>query len=251
MMPRARVQIFAVLLLSSSAMSLVMTGSASAVDKPEPWVAKDWTKWTSDDCDKVLNGSPWSHTFNFGAFGRSGSMYTLVQLRSALRVREALLRTLQIQKHYDRMDDQKKQEFDQENAGLLNRENPQEVDILIDNVIVANGERTTIAQAPPAQIALRVSGHSLVPPIRASKTNYPPTQINFDASHIQFEYVFPRTIDGRILLSSRDVLLGIVLGSPLIVDKKTGAVKQQDFRESQGGYTFKVSELMYKGNLEF
>jgi hypothetical protein len=256
MVPHVNVRIFAVLLLSAMAICPFMAGSANPADKPKPWLTKDWTKWTSDDCAYVLNGSPWSlQMYSSSVSDRPGEFnasYTLVQLRTALPVRQALLRALQIEKHYDRMDDQKKRAFDQQNSATFDESAASNVVVLIDEVNVYNGSRAIIpGQSPATQIALRISGGALVAPVQTKKVNYPPTEIQFDAVHFQFEYVFPRTVGGKPLYSTDDLSLGIYLGAPLIVDKKTGTVEQQDFRESTGGYFFKIPDLIYKGKLEY
>ena len=48
-----------------------------------------------------------------------------------------------------------------------------------------------------------------------------------------------------------DSYLTISIGVPLIVDKKTKKVEQQDFRKSTGGFVFNISDLMYNGKLEY
>jgi hypothetical protein len=247
--------LIAVLLLPALAMSLAFGGHASRTDKAKPWLTKDWTQWTADDCTYVLNGSPWSlQMYPMTVSIRPGefnSSYTLVQLRSALPVRQALLRILRIEKHYDKMDEQKKLEFDQQNSAQLNENAAENVVVLIDEVNVYNGGRDLTGQSPATQVALRLADGTLVMPIRTSKVNYPPTQIQFDATHVQFEYVFARTAGGKPLYSPGDSVLAIALGAPLIVDKKTGTVETRDFGGSTGGYNLKISDLMYKGKLEY
>lgn len=79
----------------------------------------------------------------------------------------------------------------------------------------------------------------------------------------QYEYVFPRTVDGKppfaaagtVMIDgdapviydkktgkavakqirSTDPLLLVAVGAPLIVDKKTGRVEEEDFRSTGGG----------------
>jgi hypothetical protein len=253
MVPRVRVnvRIFAVLLLSTMAIGLVVVGPVNPADKPKPWVAKDWTKWTWEDCIQVLNYSPWAKISDATVVGRLGSRYNIAQLRSALPIRQALLRNLQIQKHYDKMDDQKKREFDQQNGGSPDEQQIDHVAILIDNVRVYNGQRNSLGPEPATQIALQIGAGALVLPTETNKVNYPPSQIENDATDVQFEYIFPRMVNGKPLCSPDDLFLGIDLGDPLIVDKKTGHVTQQDFRKVMGGFMFNVSDLMYKGKLGY
>ena len=68
--------------------------------------------------------------------------------------------------------------------------------ILIDEVNVYNGGRALTGQSGATQVALWTSDGTLVMPVQTNKVNYSPTQIQFDATHVQFEYVFPRTVGG-------------------------------------------------------
>lgn len=244
-------RLVAVVLFLALGTCLCLAGQTNPRGKLRPWEAKDWTQWTWEDCIAVLNYSPWSHVGNDIEIAPLGSTFTLVQLRSALPVRQALLRNLQIQKHYDKMDPQKRREFDEENSQQLSEEANDHVVILIDHDSDDSGQRDSFEPDPPTQIALRIDGRTLVLPIQTRKVNYPPTKIEFNARYNQFEYVFPRTVDSKPLLSPSNLFLGIYLGAPLIVDKKTGNAEQRDFRESRGGFTFQTSDLMYKGKLEY
>jgi hypothetical protein len=247
------VRVSAVLLVLTLAMGLVTTGSASPADKPKPWVAKDWTHWTWEDCIQVLNYSPWSDMVASASLGRFSESYSLVQLRSALPVRQALLRNLQVQKHYDKMDDQKKREFDQKNSVMSDEDAVQNFTVLIDEVVANNGKGSGGAPVPATQIALRISNGTLVLPIRTNKANYASTQLEFDAIHNQFEYVFPRTVDGKPLYSFNDPFIVVDFGDPLIVDKKTGKVEQRPFHTlgDDHAYKLKTSDLIYQGKLEY
>lgn len=231
---------------------------ASPKDKQAPWVAKDWTKWTWEDCISVLNFSPWASDMGAIEMGR-GSRSEWVQFRSALPVRQALLRNLQIHKHYDKMDAQKQREFDQQDAKQFEELNEQAIGnilILIDHDSSYGGSNDATPGPPPRQIALRISDGTLVLPIQTNKVNYPTTRIDFDAVHNQFEYIFPRTIGGKPLYSASDSdeVLTICQGDPLVVDKKTGKVEPHPFRNAGDDYTIKfvkISKLMYKGKLEY
>jgi hypothetical protein len=149
------------------------------------------------------------------------------------------------------MDEQRKLEFDRQNGGRLNESAIEHVAILIDIVNGYNGGAALLRQSQATQVALQVSDGTLVKPIQTNKVNYPPTEIQFDATHVQFEYVFPRTVNGKPLYSSGDSILAIVLGTPLIVDKKSGTVEKRDFGNSTGGYNLNISDLIYKGKLEY
>jgi len=253
MLPCVKVRTFAVLLLSSLAICLVAAGRANSADKPEPWVAKDWTKWTADDCTQVEYFSPWSHDVSSIVSGRYGNISTSIELRLALPIRQARLRDAQIKMRYDKMDAEKKQEFDQRYAASLSSDANDKIEIVITNISDrpprnANTESGVYAPDQAVQAILSLANGTHVQPIEA-KILPPPSGIHVFAN--ETEYVFPRTVGGRPLYSTSDLLLVISLGAPLIVDKKTGKVEDHDFRSSGMVLSFNISDLLYKSNLEY
>ncbi|HUK29739.1 MAG TPA: hypothetical protein VLV89_01420, partial [Candidatus Acidoferrum sp.] len=102
--------------------------------KDPPWVAKDWTQWTEDDCKAVLEHSPWGRDLPAHEFGE--------QLRSALPIRQALLRKAQLDEFYDRMKPDKKLAFDQAHAHDLDPSDCVVIDIW-------NGGSESLRYIPP------------------------------------------------------------------------------------------------------
>jgi hypothetical protein len=259
---RMTVRMLTFSILSTSAACFCLAGRADL--KHEPWLTKDWTQWTSEDIVLVLNSSPWSHPTSHIAFPYCGPAVTykdtLVQLRSALPVRQAVLRQIQLDKHYDKMDAQRKQEFDQPHESDLTAGADNSVVVVIYNSSVQPEALGTnmnepeqscveIPPDPPTQIALRISGGTVLPPIQINKVNYAST-ILWESMN-QYEYIFPRTLEGKPLYSPSDFYLGITFGAHLIFDKQTGKVDPEGFQGSRSDYTFAISDLMYKGKLEY
>jgi hypothetical protein len=253
MVSRVKVRILVALLLSTLAICLVTAGPVNSTDKPKPWIAKDWTQWTSDECTQVEYFSPWSHNVSSFVAGRYGNISKSVGLRSALPVRQARLRDAQLQKHYDKMDAQSKQEFDQRYAANLADDADTKVVVVVTNISDrppqnANAESGVYAPDQAVQIALELADGTLVQPIQITVLP-PPSGVDVFGNEI--EYVFPRVIGGRPLYSSSDSLMAIFLGAPLIVDKKTEKVESHDFHSSGMALSLKISDLMYKGKLEY
>jgi hypothetical protein len=104
------------------------------------WVKKDWKQWTDADCKKLLENSPWAvrkmvenesnvNRLPGAANGANadtalnkdaGEVNYIVQLRSAVPVRRALIREQQIEKQYDKMSDADKKAFDDQMDQLYN-----------------------------------------------------------------------------------------------------------------------------------
>jgi hypothetical protein len=258
-----------------------LTVIASPKDKPLPWIAKDWTQWTSDDCAQVLSDSPWTQK-NYEPIGGRSYKETTVLIRSALPIRQAFLRKLQLQKHYDKMNVQQKQAFDRQNAADFAGEAAENIVIVIENMGTGSlenmqGRPNIDSPDPPRQVALQIADDRFVLPILTNKSSGETSGIHETMNH--FQYVFPRLVDGQppfaptgtigigrghklIIdektktldlsdLKSKGPVLVIGLGAPLIIDKKTGNVEQRDFQSLGPGYMFKAADLMYKGKLEY
>jgi hypothetical protein len=232
--------------------------SSMATTKDPPWIAKDWTQWNENDCGFVLDNSPWSRSTEVPGYSMNGPRVsaangTQVQLRSALPIRQALLRQLQLENHYDKMKPDKKQAFDQTHLHDLDPIDQVRVYIVNSSfepppVGTVGGDRV-LGPAPGTQAALRLADGTLVQPIQTNQVKYESGTSN--SFEDQFEYLFPRTVAGNPLFSSTNSSLRIELGAPLVVDKKTHQVITQEFRDAGRWYQFKIANMMYKGKLEY
>ncbi|HEV3218682.1 MAG TPA: hypothetical protein VGZ48_02865 [Candidatus Acidoferrales bacterium] len=235
--------------LAAVVLSILAAGfslSGTAKTKDPPWVGKDWTQWTEKDCSIVLNKSPWVQTITAAAPGAIASFGGLVQLRSALPIRQALLRRQQLKEHYEKLGADKKQAFDQ--AHLNDLDPSGQVLVYLAESTFASLPNVVFLGAPK-QVALRLSDGTLIQPTRTNRVNYAPVAAGSYAN--QIEYAFPRTSSGKPLYYPGDSSLRIELGAPLASDKKSDQPEQQAFRDSGLGFTFKISDLMYKGKLEY
>ena len=106
---------------------LAALAAGAAFAQKDDWQSKPYQQWTKADVQKVLGDSPWARTVTQSgpvvsvggnAAGTSDKIYVL-QLRSALPVRHALLRLRQINEKYESMSDKKKAEFDEKNRALI------------------------------------------------------------------------------------------------------------------------------------
>ncbi|MDT5155664.1 MAG: hypothetical protein QOC99_2055 [Acidobacteriota bacterium] len=110
------------ILLSALAL-FALLAAASALAQSEDWQTKPYQQWTMKDVQKVLSDSPWAKTIartgpQFNGENMPDKIYTL-RLRSALPIRQGLLRLRQLKEEYDKMSDKKKAEFDEKNKALI------------------------------------------------------------------------------------------------------------------------------------
>lgn len=144
-------------------LGMVLLGSVAA-GAAEYWEKKKYAQWTAKECQKLLDDSPWAKKYvlsetritplgespvaaappsdptamsappgasdtNVGLTARQPNTRLVyhVQLRSALPIRQALVRRAQLRQNYDTMMPEQKQAFDQEAAKFLNAEFPETV----------------------------------------------------------------------------------------------------------------------------
>jgi hypothetical protein len=87
-MPRRKILILVAIIAFAA-----LTTTATA----PPWQVKDWHLWTVDDCDWILQRSPWASPFHTGEAGETVNGRTAsnarVLITSSLAVRRALVKT--------------------------------------------------------------------------------------------------------------------------------------------------------------
>jgi hypothetical protein len=105
-------------------------GRGRARRSEEGWRSKPFRQWAEKEARDLLSDSPWARTvassgpmvnFGGGAEGLTptpGKVY-VARLRSALPVRQAILRLRQIREKYDAMSEQEKARFDEKNRPLV------------------------------------------------------------------------------------------------------------------------------------
>jgi len=108
------------------------------------WVKKPYQSWTAEETQKMLEESPWATTLTLGGIQNiSGTKTTpggeleddpkvtyTIQFRSAQPVRQAQVRSSQINAHYDKMSAEQKAAFDANVTKFLSASFP-------DRIIVA------------------------------------------------------------------------------------------------------------------
>lgn len=90
------------------------------------WARKPYQNWSAEETRRMLEESPWATTLTLGGIqtgtpssrGHNGEMETdpsityILQFRSALPIREAQVRSSQLNSHYEKMNVEQKAAFD-------------------------------------------------------------------------------------------------------------------------------------------
>jgi hypothetical protein len=198
-----------------------------------PWAKKDWKRWSADECKKVLEDSPWARrlvqsnpkvadfaTRTRGTQG-TGSEDELavsynVQFRSALPIREAVVRQLLIQNRYDQMEAPQKEAMEKQVKGFLDRDYSDVVVVHVvygSNIQEYNRDLATFWQTHYSE--------GTVP--QEAFLNGPKGQkltaqrlISPKGGAQEFELIFPRMVDGKPLVEPGDKTLSVEFISPSV-----------------------------------
>jgi hypothetical protein len=244
-----------------------------------PWIKKDWKQWSKDDCKKVLEDSPWAQRWsesnakmaNFATRTRGTSgvgseseleVYYVVQFRSALPVRQAVVRQALIASGYDHMEPPKQKDMERQTESFLNRTYD---DVIVVHVIygsnvqeynrdlVAFWQTTYPEGTVPQEAFLNGPKGRKISPIRL---------ISPKSGAQEFELIFPRVIEGQPLVEPGDKTISVEFRAPsvgsvdlqgrivsqdqlgrAVTSNNAGAVTTRVFKE------FKVDKMMQNGQI--
>jgi hypothetical protein len=237
-----------------TAATLVLGLAWAAPGHAQVWDKKPYSAWTENDCKKLLEDSPWVKPFRTNtvrqvAIGqptegtaRESQPYLeyIVELRSAPPVRQAVVRLEQIRNKYDRMTPEQKQQFDQQVAPFLDRK--------FDDIVVHvryNSNTTTYARdlarywqtLEPNDAVLNAY---LIGPrgerVRAER------YVTSRGGAMEFEFIFPRLVNGEPFLRPGDRNLRLEFPVPRIA---------LDFEDTRLFVEFRVDKMLVKGDLVY
>lgn len=193
------------------------------------WSSRPWQKWSVDDCKAMLQDSPWAHTWSTSSeemptMGASSegtgreqepTVYYYVQLRSALPVREAVARELEIINKYDKMDAAKQKTIDASVSSYLSRNYDDSIVIHLEygsNVDIYQRDLLQAWQSLPAGTVpintyLIVGNGQKVVPQRMEVA---------PGAQAAVEFILPRVVNGKPLVSQLDKSFAFQFMSPAV-----------------------------------
>ena len=246
---------------------IIIVFFATASFAQGPWAKKDWKKWSKDDCKKVLENSPWAQQWTYedakmanfssrpegttaGGVGSGSTQgvgseselqvaYT-IQLRSALPVREAVVRQLMLANRFDNMNQEQQESFLKQTEPYLNRKYDDVIVVHVtysSNVVEYNRGLMTFWENYPGGT---VPQDAFLNTPRGEKV--PVAQLIAPKGGAQeFEFIFPRVFNGKPVLEPGDKKMSVEFMSP-----KVGQVAS-----SRVFVEFKVEGMMENGSLVY
>jgi hypothetical protein len=254
-------------LIAGTAMILSI-GALYAGKKHENWMDEPFTKWNQKQVSELFNKSAWAQTKAFrgqvgnvdwntgrisgaehgsgGSIGTGGGTQGVdvpefdftARFFSAQPIREAYVRMLQLQTHYDQMPAEKQKEFDQKVGGLLHADFSQEVLVTLSfhtNDPIAQRDMNQWFNTQTAE-TLSQNAYLYTPAGQIQLLKYRPPQAN---SVLGAQFIFPRTYKGE----------------PILQPQATGRVRFQLSWQPQIAQTmyidFDPKEMTYKDQFSY
>jgi hypothetical protein len=234
-------------------------------------VSLDWAHWTKEECDAVWTQSAWASRKQFWSKPLSASVVwsqvpvapKSVELRSALPVREAILRGEQLESHYDELSPEQKLAFDKKYPRDMIEHENDPILLYIENdggnvesytresnIHPSGWEMGHHTPHPAAQMALKLPDGTLVMPIKTEA-------LQDDTDKNRIMYSFPRIINGKPVLSVNDQYLTFLFGQALNGGGRIRPLQNpKKFRVASDWMdpyqvSFQVKDLIYDGKLEY
>ncbi len=246
----------------------ILSLAVLAVQAEDFWVKKDWTKWSKDDVNKMLQDSPWSKRWGKGEvqlsatlpsqsqsnpandkrgatgtlgseIGTSGTgqegaggdnnieVHYFIELQSALPVRQAIVRRLQLSNNYDKLDADHKKSFDAQVQPLLAATYSDVIDVRVSYGSSQQSLERQLAtywkaipeDSLPVDVYLINEKGDHIPPVKfVSQKN----------AEYSFEMYFPRMQNNEPVIRETDKAFSVQFPHPAVGSQKTGQITPKD-----------------------
>jgi hypothetical protein len=214
-------------MLRRSAVILMLVLQPSWIAAQDFWIKKNFDQWSLKECLRLLQDSPWTQSKTFTrVFIQSSAQAAAVpgredtpqityaaQIWSAAPIRQAAVQKTRLSKEYKNFDAQKRQELEANAASLLKDTFSDRIEIRVEYSTTAPiYEQSLAAYWQNRANALWPQDTFLITPTG----KHPPAQARSEGLAGYFVLVFPRTVDGRPLISAADKGFSLDFYSPAV-----------------------------------
>jgi len=227
----------------------------SALPAADFWEKKSYYEWTNQECTKMLTDSPWAwelKVYLAGNLGNSdaagGQQYLsyIVQFLSALPIRQAMVRQMQIANKYDTLSNTEKQAFDRNTEAFLNADYSDRIVVNIAYSTNVQSLSVPLAQTIQSMTAAFFTNYTYLYTNKGEKAkllDFKPGQ----GAQREFQFIFPRQVGGNPIATEQDKSLTLEFIYPSVA----GARSSEGVNEGKGYAEFKLKKMLFNGNLTY
>jgi hypothetical protein len=210
-------------------------GGIPAIPQSEFWEQKDYRQWSELECTKLLSDSPWAKMFGLNNLSPGFVVGYQVQLLSALPMRQAIVRQMQIAQNYEKLPIERRRKFDEGTEELL-ASSPDTVVVRVIGPNEANYWQNQTTDTMRHSAFLIPSKSRKIPLLKFEVMRSDP----FTA---EFEFTFPRHYEGQSILSAKDTAFSFEFAYPVW----PAAVRKLE----RAFIEFKVNKMVINGNVVY
>lgn len=232
------------------------------------WEKKEYKEWSQKDCGKMLENSPWAQreeytevyvdasensensdrvAGNSASNGRPPFIRYQAQLRSALPIRQAIVRQTQIANKYDDMSPEQQQAMDKQTDAFLNANYDDYVVVYVSYETYHRNVTTELTNYWRTQNTDRLKFSVYLTGAKGVKVEL--LQYTVAEGAEAFQFVFPRKKDGRELIGPEDKDLTLEFSTPAAGPIQPSG--QKLFRAGTAFVEFKTKKMTYNDKLEY
>lgn len=214
-------------MLRRLAVILLLILQPSWIAAQDFWVKKNFDQWSLKECLRLLQDSPWTQSKTLTrVFIQSSAQAAAVpgreetpqityaaQIWSAEPIRQAAVQKTRLSREYKNLDAQKRREIEANAASLLKDTFSDRIEVRVEYSTTAPAYEQSLAaywQNRPS--ALWPQNSFLI----TATGKHPPAQVRNEGLVGYFALVFPRTVNGRPLISATDKGFSLDFYSPAI-----------------------------------
>jgi hypothetical protein len=210
---------------------------AVALDAQPFWEKKPFAEWSKGDCERLLRDSPWASSYAFSRMAmapiqqdrapgddrareNTSEVRYNVQLRSALPVRQAMVRLTQLSSAYQKLAPEQKKVTDQDAEKLLAETFADVILVHVEYYTNIQGYEQTLNRQWQSRSVADLANNTFLIGARGGRIS--PAKFRPGAG--EFDLTFPRLVDGEPLLNARDKSLKVEFPHPAVGDVPGGRV---------------------------
>lgn len=196
----------------------------SAYAGKEFWDTKPYDEWTLKECQKILENSPWAKEMSLAGVGGGGKDATdsqapyikyIVQLRSAQPIRQATVRQTQIIQKYDSLSADQKKEF---NAKIQPFLEASFSDVVVVSISFSSNNRQNtmdLLRHWQSRTTDMLKNSVYLSGSKSEKVKIGQF-IPVSGAQQEFQFVFPRQVNGKEVLAPEDKALRLEFDYPVV-----------------------------------
>jgi hypothetical protein len=220
--------------------------SSSATQENEFWKTKDYRHWTEKECETMLVDSPWAKNLLYNSNGY------VVQLFSGLPIRQALVRQKQIAENYDKLSQEKRQEFDKGVEEYLSAQFPKTIVVHVISGYRLGRNRYGKPDSFPCpywQNQTTETLNNIVSLIPSKGDRIPLGRFVVPQPNVcEFQFIFPRQQEGHSVPGENDRFLRLVFTGPPAWSVGSNRLNPDPERML---FEFKLSDMRFKGDIVY